>query len=54
VEIHESARKHGVADEDILHAVDHTLAVEDAGEEPETVGLSLVPVALRTSSRWWS
>jgi hypothetical protein len=35
VEIHESARKHGVADEDILHAIDHALAIEDAGEDPD-------------------
>jgi hypothetical protein len=34
-EAHESARKHGVADEDILHAVDHALALEDAGEDPD-------------------
>lgn len=35
VEIHESARKHGVADPDILHAIDHALALEDAGEDPD-------------------
>jgi hypothetical protein len=35
VEIDDSARKHGVADEDIVHAVDHALAIEDAGEEPD-------------------
>jgi uncharacterized DUF497 family protein len=35
VEIHPSARKHGVADEDIRHAVDHALAIEDAGEDPD-------------------
>ncbi|MGH2871487.1 MAG: hypothetical protein ACRDL5_03385 [Solirubrobacteraceae bacterium] len=35
MEIHDSARKHGVADEDILHAVDHALAIEDAGEDPD-------------------
>jgi hypothetical protein len=35
VEIHDSARKHGVADEDILHAIDHALAFEDAGEDPD-------------------
>ena len=31
MEIHRSARKHGVADEDILHA----LAIEDIGEDPD-------------------
>jgi hypothetical protein len=30
-----SARKHGVADEDIRHAIDHALAIEDAGEDPD-------------------
>ena len=35
VEIHKSARKHGVADEDLLHAIDHALAIEDAGEDPD-------------------
>ena len=27
--------KHGVADQDILHALDHALAIEDAGEDPD-------------------
>ena len=35
VEIHSSARNHGVADRDILHALDHALAIEDAGEDPD-------------------
>lgn len=35
MEIHRSARKHGIADEDILHAIDHELALEDAGEDPD-------------------
>lgn len=25
----------GIADEDILHAIDHALAVEDIGEDPD-------------------
>ncbi len=29
------ARGHGVADEDIVHAIDHALAFEDAGESPD-------------------
>lgn len=33
--IHRSARKHGVADSDVLHAIDHALAIEDAGEDPD-------------------
>ncbi len=35
MEIHPSARKHGVADEDIRHATAHALAIEDAGEDPD-------------------
>jgi len=35
VRIHGSARKHGVADSDVLHAIDHALAIEDAGEDPD-------------------
>ena len=35
VEIHDSARKHGVVEADITHAVDNALAIEDAGEDPD-------------------
>jgi hypothetical protein len=35
VEIHASARRHGVADDDMLHAIQHSLAVEDVGDDPE-------------------
>jgi hypothetical protein len=35
VEIHDSARKHGVADQDIVHAIDQALALEDTGEDPD-------------------
>ncbi len=35
MEIHDSARKHGVVDLDIHHAIDHALAIEDAGEDPD-------------------
>jgi hypothetical protein len=35
VEFHESARRHGVAGHDILHAIDHALATEDAGTDPD-------------------
>ncbi|HVC71888.1 MAG TPA: hypothetical protein VNC61_16650 [Acidimicrobiales bacterium] len=30
-----SARRHGVTDEDITHAIDRVLATEDAGEDPD-------------------
>lgn len=33
--IHASARKHGVADADIRHAIDHALVIEDIGEDPD-------------------
>jgi hypothetical protein len=35
VEIHGSARRHGVAGPDILPAIDHARAFEDAGEDPD-------------------
>ncbi|MGH2915661.1 MAG: hypothetical protein ACRDMX_11815 [Solirubrobacteraceae bacterium] len=35
MEVAESARRHGVADQDIVHAIDHALALEDAGEDPD-------------------
>jgi hypothetical protein len=35
VEIHDSARTHGVADHDVVHTIDHALAIEDAGEDPD-------------------
>ncbi len=35
VKIHGSARKHRADDEDILHAIDHGLAFEDVGEDPD-------------------
>jgi hypothetical protein len=34
VEIHRSARRHGITDDDILHAIEHSLLVEDLGEDP--------------------
>ena len=35
VEIHSSARRHDVADGDVLHAIDHSLVVDDLGEDPD-------------------
>jgi len=35
VEIHSAPRRHGIADEDMLHAVEHSLVVEDVGEDPD-------------------
>jgi hypothetical protein len=40
VEIYASARKHGIADEDIVHAVEHALAV---GEQDDGKVLYLGP-----------
>jgi hypothetical protein len=33
VEIHPSARKHGVTDEDIHHAIQHAMAIDDQDDE---------------------
>jgi uncharacterized DUF497 family protein len=35
VEVHESARRHGIEDGDIHHVVENALAIEDAGEDPD-------------------
>lgn len=35
VEIHRSARRHGVVDDDITHAIAHRLVIDDLGEEPD-------------------
>jgi len=35
VEVHGSARRHGVDEEDMVHAVEHAVAVEDVGEDPD-------------------
>jgi uncharacterized DUF497 family protein len=35
VEIHRSARRHGIDDADIDHAVAHALALEDLDEDPD-------------------
>lgn len=35
MEILDSARRHDVADEDMLHAVEHSLVVDDVGEDPD-------------------
>lgn len=37
MEIHRAARKHGIADEDVVHAVEHALAgyaLEERDDEP--------------------
>jgi hypothetical protein len=43
VDIHQSARKHGVADADIQHAVAHHLRQRDVGNEPPWRVLYLGP-----------
>jgi len=35
VEIHPAARRHGIADDDMIHAIDHVITTEDLGEEPD-------------------
>jgi hypothetical protein len=35
VEIHRSARRHGIGEDDMVHAVAHALAFEDLGEDPD-------------------
>jgi hypothetical protein len=35
VEIHPAARRHGIAHDDILHAIEHSMVVDDLGEDPD-------------------
>lgn len=35
MEIHPSARRHGITDEDILHAIEHSMLVDDLGDDPD-------------------
>ena len=35
MEIHSSARRHGIADDDILHAIEHSIVIDDLGEDPD-------------------
>ena len=35
MEIHSSARRHGLADDDILHAIEQPMVVDDLGEDPD-------------------
>jgi len=35
VEIHPSARRHGIANEDMLHAIKHSMVVDDLSEDPD-------------------
>jgi uncharacterized DUF497 family protein len=35
VEVHPSARRHGVTDDDVTHAVANAMATEDVGDDPE-------------------
>ena len=42
VEIHSAARKHGCADSDIHHAVDHQLVVNDLGDDDSPYRLLVI------------
>ena len=48
VEIHPSARRHEVSDEDIEHAVDNAMVIEDRDDDTR---LYLAPAAARRCSR---
>lgn len=34
MEIHPSARRHGIPNEDMLHAIEHSMVIDDLGEAP--------------------
>ncbi|MFZ4519370.1 MAG: hypothetical protein ACOYOP_13335 [Microthrixaceae bacterium] len=35
METHPSAPRHGIDDDEILHAIEHSLVVDDVGEDPD-------------------
>ena len=35
MEIHPSARRHGIADDDMLHAIEQSMVVDDLGDDPD-------------------
>ncbi|MEJ7764085.1 MAG: hypothetical protein WKF86_01180 [Acidimicrobiales bacterium] len=35
MEMHPSARRHGISDDDILHALEQPMLVDDLGEDPD-------------------
>ena len=59
MEIQSSARRHGVSDEDSIHAITNSLVVDDLGEDPDrwlvigpdTAGNLLEVVVLITSDQ---
>ncbi len=50
MEIHPSARRHGVDDNEILHAVANSVAVDDLGEDPEVPKAAQIMTSRRTST----
>jgi hypothetical protein len=53
VELHPSARRHGVPDKDIAHAFKYRMVEDFLGDEPER-WLVIAPTRLGTSSNSWS
>jgi GNAT superfamily N-acetyltransferase len=57
VEVHPSARKHGIADEDIEHAAEHAMTIEDQDDDtrlylgPARSAALLEVVTIRRSDR---
>ncbi len=35
MEIRPSARRHGIADDNILHAIEHSMVLDDLGDDPD-------------------
>jgi hypothetical protein len=52
VEIHPSARKHGIADEDIEHAMRHALAIDDQADDTRLYRSELVIHAIELRPKY--
>jgi hypothetical protein len=54
VEVHRSARRHGVADQDIRHAIEHPVVVADIDPDADPPKLLAIGPDLETFLRWSS
>jgi hypothetical protein len=35
VDIHSSAHRHNIAEDDILHTIEHSMVIDDLGQDPD-------------------
>jgi hypothetical protein len=52
VEVLRSALRHGIAGEEILHAINHAITVDEMGDDP-CAGWCSARIGLETCWNWW-